>query len=396
VRRTTCILLILLCSAPAFGLTGVNRWAVQLQRLDVSEVVAADDFDLIVMDYSADGTDDGEWSPAQIDAIRDGGKTPVAYLSVGEAETYRWYWQSAWETQPPDWLGPVNPNWSDNFKVRFWDPEWQAIVFDYVDRILAQGFDGLYLDVIDAWYYWSDTVPERSQAAADMADFVIALRAHATAAGRGDLLIIPQNGETLVLESTVTGAKADQYYGAIDAVGVESLFHRGPQQEDNPWQPDVYRLTHLYQYLMRDIAVLSIEYLTDDGARDYYYQYARQIGYIPYATRHGLDQLSPQPAVGVDGGVLSWRCGPARPNPASHMSFLPVATPAGGGPVVLELCDTRGRLLYSRREDLSGTDAILSLPRPVAPGADTAAGTYVYRLRHGGATVGSGKISFVR
>ena len=31
----------------------------------------------------------------------------------------------------------------------FWDPEWQAIIFDYVDRIVAAGFDGVYLDKVD-------------------------------------------------------------------------------------------------------------------------------------------------------------------------------------------------------------------------------------------------------
>ncbi len=51
---------------------------------------------------------------------------------------------------------PENPNWPGNYKVRYWDPEWQAIIFEYEDKILNAGFDGVYLNIIDAFEYWED------------------------------------------------------------------------------------------------------------------------------------------------------------------------------------------------------------------------------------------------
>jgi cysteinyl-tRNA synthetase len=74
-----------------------------------------------VIDYSRDGSDEGRFTAAEISALRDGGeggRTVLAYLSVGEAESYRSYWDPAWESEPPPWIGPTNPDWEGNHKVR--------------------------------------------------------------------------------------------------------------------------------------------------------------------------------------------------------------------------------------------------------------------------------------
>jgi cysteinyl-tRNA synthetase len=97
----------------------------------------------------------------------------LAYLSVGEAESYRYYWQEGWDRLAdgvpdrgaPSWLQRANPRWPGNYKVRYWDSRWQAILFGgegaYLDGILARGFDGVYLDLVDAYLYFE----ERSGAA---------------------------------------------------------------------------------------------------------------------------------------------------------------------------------------------------------------------------------------
>jgi cysteinyl-tRNA synthetase, unknown class len=125
--------------------------------------VAESGFDLVVTDYSFDGSGDEEFTPQEIATLKSalGGKL-LAYLSIGEAEDYRWYWQEAWDADhdgipdpgAPPWLDRANPDWPGNYKVRFWDPGWQAIVMQYLDRILAQGFDGAYLDLVDAYQYY--------------------------------------------------------------------------------------------------------------------------------------------------------------------------------------------------------------------------------------------------
>ena len=51
-----------------------------------------------------------------------------------------------------------NPNWAGNFKVKYWNTEWQNIIYgndnSYLKKILNAGFDGVYLDIIDAFEYY--------------------------------------------------------------------------------------------------------------------------------------------------------------------------------------------------------------------------------------------------
>lgn len=82
----------------------------------------------------------------------------IAYMSIGEAENYRYYWQSSWSASPPAWLDDENPDWEGNYKVRYWYSSWQDIIYgndsSYLKKILDAGFDGVYLDIIDAFEYY--------------------------------------------------------------------------------------------------------------------------------------------------------------------------------------------------------------------------------------------------
>ena len=68
------------------------------------------------------------------------------------------YWDSGWEITPPAWLAEENPYWPSNYKVRYWQQGWQDIIFgndsSYLKKILDAGFDGVYLDIIDAFEYF--------------------------------------------------------------------------------------------------------------------------------------------------------------------------------------------------------------------------------------------------
>ena len=81
-----------------------------------------------------------------------------SYLSTGEAEDYRYYWNPEYKKNPPAWLKEANENWEGNYKVEYWHPEWKAILFQgkdsYLNKLLACGYDGAFLDVIDSFYYF--------------------------------------------------------------------------------------------------------------------------------------------------------------------------------------------------------------------------------------------------
>ncbi len=84
----------------------------------------------------------------------------IAYMSIGEAENYRYYWDNDWYQNPPEWLEEENPDWEGNFKVKYWDKNWQSIIFgnknSYLNKIISAGFDGVYLDIIDAYEYFEE------------------------------------------------------------------------------------------------------------------------------------------------------------------------------------------------------------------------------------------------
>jgi cysteinyl-tRNA synthetase len=122
--------------------------------------VTATNYDLVIMDlFFTDGTVFTVSEIQQLKNKANGGKRLViSYMSIGEAENYRYYWQSSWNANKPAWLDAENPDWAGNFKVKYWNTDWQNIIYgnenSYLKKILDAGFDGVYLDIIDAFEYY--------------------------------------------------------------------------------------------------------------------------------------------------------------------------------------------------------------------------------------------------
>jgi cysteinyl-tRNA synthetase, unknown class len=182
----------------------INSWHYQLQDID-PKAIAKSSADMVVIDYSGEN---GPFTRAQVEKMKrkpDGSRRIViAYMSIGEAETYRWYWPQ----HSSAWLGPENPEWRGNYGVRFWHPGWQAIIFDYTDKIIAAGFDGVYLDKVDEF--------EEMGHADEMVEFVTRISARAKSQ-RQDFLIVSQNGDALISDP--------KFRRAIDAFAREDLFY---------------------------------------------------------------------------------------------------------------------------------------------------------------------------
>jgi cysteinyl-tRNA synthetase len=121
----------------------------------------ATEYDVFVIDLFCAGAQLDPSDIAQLQTKPGGARRLVlCYMSIGEAEDYRWYWQPGWSSEPPEWLGPENPDWPGNYMVEFWNTAWQSIIYGdstaYLDRILSAGFDGVYLDKIDAFEDWEN------------------------------------------------------------------------------------------------------------------------------------------------------------------------------------------------------------------------------------------------
>lgn len=131
-------------------------------KTDFVTAVTATNYDLLIMDlFFTDGTAFSNAEIAQLKNKANGGKRLIiSYMSIGEAENYRYYWQTSWNTNKPSWLNGKNPNWAGNYKVKYWYPEWQNIIYgndnSYLKKILNASFDGVYLDIIDAFEYYEE------------------------------------------------------------------------------------------------------------------------------------------------------------------------------------------------------------------------------------------------
>jgi len=116
-------------------------------------------FDVFIMDAFFWGK---IFTSEDLDRIRtksDGGKRLlISYMSIGEAEDYRFYWKSDWDKEELRWIDSENPNWPGNFKVRYWNKDWKKIIYgnknSYTQKIIDSGFDGVYLDIIDGFWYF--------------------------------------------------------------------------------------------------------------------------------------------------------------------------------------------------------------------------------------------------
>lgn len=277
------------------GLSAVDDFLYQLQDLDM-ETIGATAYDLVVMDYSADGGPAGEFSAAEIAALQNspgGNKLVIAYMSIGEAESYRFYWNPAWDADgdgipdpgAPPWLDIENPDWPGNYKVHYWDPGWQGIIFQYTDRLLNAGFNGAYLDIVDAYEYYAEQ--GRTTAAQDMAAFVAAIRAYARSIDP-TFYIVPQNAPELT-------TLVPSYMDALDGIGQEDIYY-GYENDNEPTPPTVTAEMedYLNLYVAAGKLVLTIDYADYRVVPDYVddaYARSQVRGYVPFCTVRDLDEL---------------------------------------------------------------------------------------------------------
>ncbi len=124
--------------------------------------VGNSNYDAVFLDlFFNDGTPFSKLDIEKLKSKPDGGQRLVlCYMSIGEAEDYRYYWNTDWDDNEPVWLDKENENWPGNYKVRYWEEEWQNVIYGnddaYLDRIISTGFDGVYLDIIDAFEYFEN------------------------------------------------------------------------------------------------------------------------------------------------------------------------------------------------------------------------------------------------
>jgi len=313
------------------SLGDVTYWAYQLQDISAPgavDTLVASHYDMLVLeptrtDWSSDDRHfDTRGMVAQLkDSQASDGvhhKLVIAYVDIGEAEDWRWYW--TWSTDwdcvgdpPADWpdyiLACDPDGWSGNYPVAYWDPRWKDIVIygnnqgshpdrDYdsvIDEVIRDGFDGIYLDWVEGFENEDVVVAAQAEGkdpAAEMIGFIQEMGEYATARNP-DFLIIQQNAASLI-------DGHPELFNRIDAIAQEAIWYDGDATDewDDPdgydWENDSglvnYYIGYLDQYLDARLPVFDCEYALDYA--DSAYANAIDKGYVPYVTRRSLSRLT--------------------------------------------------------------------------------------------------------
>jgi endo-alpha-1,4-polygalactosaminidase (GH114 family) len=133
---------------------GVNGAPLSQQAF---QAAAPEPYDMLIAPfYAGHNTID----PAGVRIFQDSnsrGRLAIAYLDAGEfmvrssnidlPDQSLWFdAQGQLTAAAPSWFGPQNVNFNQLWLVRDWDPRWQAYILSEIDKIIALGFDGVFLD----------------------------------------------------------------------------------------------------------------------------------------------------------------------------------------------------------------------------------------------------------
>jgi cysteinyl-tRNA synthetase len=268
--------------------SAVNDYIVQLQRARPNRLQETE-YDLILSDIALAGG-----SPAVLDALRaapGGPRLVVAYMSIGQAAQFQYYWKPEWsrtEGNWPEWAADFDGFWAGDVWVHYWDPGWQEIILTgedaYIDRIIDAGFDGVLLDRVDAATYYEDA--GRTTAYDEMIDFVMAIAEHARERSPG-FGVFTINGEDIAFRDPDSG-----YLEAVTGLLVEDLYYGYPA--DNIASPPDWtaeREANLAHWVDAGKLVLTVDYTRFDDQIDEVYERSSALGFIPYVSDRGLGRL---------------------------------------------------------------------------------------------------------
>jgi cysteinyl-tRNA synthetase len=185
----------------------------------------------------------------------------------------------------PKWLGAENAEWRGNYKVRFWDADWQALLMGKrdaaLDRIAASGFDGVYLDRADVF---ADLKAERPAAKEDMVGLVEKIADYARRLNPGFLVVL-QNAEELMAHESVRRA--------IDAIAKEDLLYGINGEGLANDSADVTASLHYLKLAQKSgRPVLVVEYLSDRKVADDARRKLAAHGFISYFAPRDLGRLN--------------------------------------------------------------------------------------------------------
>jgi len=215
-----------------------------------------------------------------LDQIKEQGTICIAYVSLGEAEDYRWYWD---EMKHKDFVLEENPDWEGNYYIDPRSEEWkQYFIYRVIPKVLKDGYDGLFLDTIDTAEYleWKDE--EKYKGAMDaMAELIKAIRKNYPR-----IIIISNNGLAII----------DKFAPYVDIALVEDLYTMYDFEKNEYGSQDVETTKENRQLLQKisreyNIPVLTLEYSDKQKEIKHIYERSRVDGFYPYVGDIHLERF---------------------------------------------------------------------------------------------------------
>jgi cysteinyl-tRNA synthetase, unknown class len=254
----------------------VNSWGIQYHGFTSASLtdIANTNLDVIVLGrFDHVGR---EWKAPQINQLTTK-KWVFSYIAVGQAQTIEWYWQSNWSIGNPSWLLSTS-EYNGTYNVAYWDAAWQQVVFDSIDRIITDGFDGVFLDQSDP--YWNNSFPKGSTPTSTFMsrsrDLVCNIYNHAHAK-KADFKIFVNGG------ANQFDTFGSSYANCLDATAGEHLWYLGSGRPDSSGYP-AYTIPVLQRLAQSGKKVFTFDYTSNASEVSTVLSTARSKGFIPTVT----------------------------------------------------------------------------------------------------------------
>lgn len=194
----------------------------------------------------------------------------IAYMSIGEAESYRSYFKKL----DKNLILEENKDWKENFTVKYWEQQWHDIIVHNEDSYTATlakiGFDGVYLDIVDGFHRF----PDKKLRATQMAQLIIAISKR----GREfnpKFRVYLQNGIDIInyIDKETKGALFDAITGgSIEGYFFEYVKNKNERKSDffKTFEP-IYR-----EYQDQGKEIYIVEYVKDTKLRKDLFDYCNK------------------------------------------------------------------------------------------------------------------------
>ena len=228
------------------------------------------------------------FGPADMARIARPDRPALVYLNLTEMEPWRDYWPEG--GGDPAFAGPrLGP---EERLGAWWTDDWRDMLLARVDRLMATGASGLFLD--DALHYWTtgglDRAPVDAPASVpEAAEVLMRLVLAVTERMRShscDALAVVNNAVFVGRDAGLgQAALFDRYRATIDGVLVESA--QGAADH-----PDLHTALR-EDYLSRNLPVLALDFAGAAGDAADLAGIARARGYVPYVAENpAFDRLA--------------------------------------------------------------------------------------------------------